>query len=53
MLSSVMVLLGISVTLLSGRYASISMAIIGLLLTYGGSENSFQYIYCYSAEVVS
>lgn len=53
MLSSSMILTGVIIILLSGKYASIPMVIIGILLTYGGSENSFQYIYCYSAEVIS
>ena len=53
MLSSVIFLLGLAITLLSGYLQSIALAMCGIIVTFWGIENSYQYIFCYAAEVVS
>jgi MFS family permease len=53
LLSSSLILAGVILTLLSGYFSSIYLTFIGIVLTYWGTENSFQFIYCFASEVVA
>jgi hypothetical protein len=45
--------LGLAMTLLGGYFKSIPLIICAMLFTYCGCENGYQYVYCFSTEVVA
>lgn len=46
-------ILGLSLILLGGYLKSIPILVVEMLFTYCGCENGYQYVYCFSTEVVA
>jgi MFS family permease len=52
-LSLAIMAVGLLLTYLGGLLQSIPLIVCGMLLTYCGCENGYQYVYCFSTEVVA